>query len=554
MWLLRLALVLLALVLLAVVLLAPVSSANPLRVLDSLPAEGTVDVPLEATIVFRFNQALSVNTRDWNTAVVEPRSAVRIVSVQLCVNLDPCGGSGEPRYVRYVVQHAPDTDFTWLFFDARTASGQELAEPYMLNYSTGPDVGPAVVSGELSTQMLDDAMPTALKDRLAEVVRLAREPAFGPAGADLSPEGGLAERLSAGTAPSASTPHTRVLLLDDFTVRELDWTVRAATVLAPGHTSFSILHVREGTYWPLVVQFTDATSTEIDAIGYLDGGDGEPISLEVTASGVDDVVLTLYAFPLRRATEGLAASGEQAARLAPDPELVLITGGYGLRPSGRAYAWGYTYRSLATGQLTTVEAHALGTFTQTHALPDHVRSMHPIDDIALDSDRILEIVMEDGGEAFLQGFTPLHIRTEVSAGHQHWLPSENGERPFWRVVLRTVTTSRVRTMQRDVDMASGFIVDVTDDSPLVAPARVYPNYPNPFNDRTRISFSLVRATDVRVEVFDLKGRRVALLLDAALAAGAHEVDWRPAGLAAGVYVCRLTAGDAVLTGRMLAVR
>ena len=82
------------------------------------------------------------------------------------------------------------------------------------------------------------------------------------------------------------------------------------------------------------------------------------------------------------------------------------------------------------------------------------------------------------------------------------------------------------------------------------------NRPNPFNPSTSIGFVLDRGADVRVEVYDLRGRRVRTLADGPLAAGAHDVRWDgrdDAGRAAvsGVYLYRVHAGATILNGRMV---
>ena len=64
---------------------------------------------------------------------------------------------------------------------------------------------------------------------------------------------------------------------------------------------------------------------------------------------------------------------------------------------------------------------------------------------------------------------------------------------------------------------------------------------------------------MRLEVFDIRGRRVATLLDQSLDRGEHEVTWNGADFtgrraAAGVYFYRLTGQDGVLTRKMLIVR
>jgi len=74
------------------------------------------------------------------------------------------------------------------------------------------------------------------------------------------------------------------------------------------------------------------------------------------------------------------------------------------------------------------------------------------------------------------------------------------------------------------------------------------NHPNPFNPSTTISFDLPVSMHAVLEVFDVRGRRVARLLDAGLPAGRHDVVWdgrdaqgRAAG--SGVYFYRLQAGE-----------
>ena len=84
------------------------------------------------------------------------------------------------------------------------------------------------------------------------------------------------------------------------------------------------------------------------------------------------------------------------------------------------------------------------------------------------------------------------------------------------------------------------------------------NYPNPFNPGTVIPYQLAMDGYVRLEVFNLLGQRVATLVDGAQVAGAYAVPWdaRDAagfGVAAGVYIYRLTAGGETATRRMVLV-
>lgn len=80
-------------------------------------------------------------------------------------------------------------------------------------------------------------------------------------------------------------------------------------------------------------------------------------------------------------------------------------------------------------------------------------------------------------------------------------------------------------------------------------------YPNPSVERTTIGLSLDQTSDVLVEVFDVTGRRVALLHEGALAAGtSHTFELNDQSLAGGVYVVRATDGDEVVERRITLVR
>lgn len=76
------------------------------------------------------------------------------------------------------------------------------------------------------------------------------------------------------------------------------------------------------------------------------------------------------------------------------------------------------------------------------------------------------------------------------------------------------------------------------------------NYPNPFNARTNIRFELPVDSDVKLEVYNMLGQRVEILVDGTMTAGYHTVVWNAADYSSGIYFYKLTAGDRVFSRRM----
>lgn len=71
------------------------------------------------------------------------------------------------------------------------------------------------------------------------------------------------------------------------------------------------------------------------------------------------------------------------------------------------------------------------------------------------------------------------------------------------------------------------------------------NYPNPFNPSTTFGFDLPRAAYVTLEVMDVTGRTIAVVIDRQMSAGRHETVWTATGLPSGTYVYRIRAGEYV---------
>ena len=80
------------------------------------------------------------------------------------------------------------------------------------------------------------------------------------------------------------------------------------------------------------------------------------------------------------------------------------------------------------------------------------------------------------------------------------------------------------------------------------------NYPNPFNPTTLIQFSVPRAGNVRIVIYDQLGKEVHVLVDKYLQAGKYLEPWKAENLASGVYMYRMDAGSFMQTRPMLLIK
>ena len=95
----------------------------------------------------------------------------------------------------------------------------------------------------------------------------------------------------------------------------------------------------------------------------------------------------------------------------------------------------------------------------------------------------------------------------------------------------------------------------TEDGPHLPEAfALHSAFPNPFSSRATIRYELPRTTDVRLEVYDVLGRRVATLADERQAAGVYDASLQADELSSGVYFYRLQAGSYVATHSIVLVR
>ena len=80
------------------------------------------------------------------------------------------------------------------------------------------------------------------------------------------------------------------------------------------------------------------------------------------------------------------------------------------------------------------------------------------------------------------------------------------------------------------------------------------NYPNPFNPITTIRYAVPQLSRVRLSVFDVLGRRVAVLVDEQKAAGRYEVRFDARGLPSGAYVYQMRSDGFTQTRKLILLK
>ncbi|MBC8375145.1 MAG: right-handed parallel beta-helix repeat-containing protein [FCB group bacterium] len=122
------------------------------------------------------------------------------------------------------------------------------------------------------------------------------------------------------------------------------------------------------------------------------------------------------------------------------------------------------------------------------------------------------------------------------------------------------------SLEQIVAVNGPFILNLIDSTTVSIRGSIIPedyalraNYPNPFNPSTSIGFDIPKAGQVRVEIVDLSGRQVAVLINDHYDAGSYEVVWSAVNLqgdpvSAGVYFYRLVAGNHSMARKMILLK
>ena len=154
---------------------------------------------------------------------------------------------------------------------------------------------------------------------------------------------------------------------------------------------------------------------------------------------------------------------------------------------------------------------------------------------------------------------------KASNGDSIWTIIDSSPGVFSSNFLGTVSDGASWVMAKTTSLMSGVIggtllkftaqpLSVREVDGLPETFRLHQNYPNPFNPSTTIRFELLARTPVRLTVYDLLGREVAVLVNETLESGGYETTWDASGMPSGTYFYRLTSGTFVQTKKMVLLK
>ena len=107
-----------------------------------------------------------------------------------------------------------------------------------------------------------------------------------------------------------------------------------------------------------------------------------------------------------------------------------------------------------------------------------------------------------------------------------------------------------------------FIYDGTSEEEIViinSGNVLHPNYPNPFNPSTTISFETVKDGNVQIDIYNVRGQRINTLLNDNLKSGLHIIEWNGkddngSNVASGIYFYRLRTEEETIVRRMVMMK
>jgi hypothetical protein len=137
--------------------------------------------------------------------------------------------------------------------------------------------------------------------------------------------------------------------------------------------------------------------------------------------------------------------------------------------------------------------------------------------------------------------TPIILQNYLSPGMALGVIAENG---------------RLYVADHDAFLIYSFNPIGIEDNANIIPdgLNIAGNYPNPFNARTTIKYTLPSSSVVHIDIFDITGRKIETLISEKQSAGEHSIVWNAGDKPSGVYFYRIKAGEFSKTQKCLLLK
>ena len=229
-----------------------------------------------------------------------------------------------------------------------------------------------------------------------------------------------------------------------------------------------------------------------------------------------------------------------------------------LNVSGLSIGSTYYWRVSATNPVGTSPWSEVWSFTTFLPLPNQVQLLAPEHNIQITVDSVL-CLWEQSKSAvdrywFEYASDSIFTTSVIDSTLEDTtttIPGLTNNDYYWRVRAHN---SAGWGPFSDVWSFSVLITGVEDLSGIPREFTLSQNYPNPFNPSTVIRYGLPERAHVRLDVFNVIGQRVAVLVDEEKGAGWHEVVLDGSGLSSGMYVYRLNTNTFIETKGFLLLR
>ena len=221
--------------------------------------------------------------------------------------------------------------------------------------------------------------------------------------------------------------------------------------------------------------------------------------------------------------------------------------------------------TLSAGTLTIdngVTLTVTGTYTNSGGILDNHGTLLPVEltsFTAIAKGRGVELAWKTATEVNNYGF---EIERRLSTGDANWMKigfvagngTTNAPQSYSYVDTRATGTMsyRLKQIDRDGKFEYSSVVEAT-----IAEAATFslnPNYPNPFNPATNVTFGIEKTGLVTLKVYNILGGEVATLINTIMDAGVHSVAFDARNLPSGVYYARLQSGTQTAIRQMILMK